>query len=141
MFPAAFAASTRSPTFTSEIALDSPDSRESVSEPAKHAFLPFNLDTIIIATGNPSVGLAVGFGVSTMVTANVGYAVGISVRADVGDAVGAIKIIGVDVGDAVVVDAGNAVGAIEMVGVDVGDAVVVDVGNAVGAMMLFFSLT
>ena len=59
MFPAAFAASTRSPTFTSEIALDSPDSRDTVSEPAKQAVLPFNVAAIGVIVGD-SVGVIVG---------------------------------------------------------------------------------
>ena len=116
---------TRSPTITSEIAFKSPDSRDTVSEAAKHAFLP--LLTIKIANVRPGVGLEV----SVVVTVNVGVPVGVDVGdpvgVDVGIAVGAIDMVGVDVGDAVGVavgvDVGDTVGAIDIVGADVGDAV------------------
>ena len=92
MLPAAFAASTRSPTFTSEIAFDSPDSTVTISDAAKHAFL------VKVVNSGTTVGPGVGLKVGLLV--GVGAIVGVAVvGVDVGEAVGAI--VGVDVGEAV----------------------------------------
>ena len=152
--PAAFAAKTRSPTLTSEIAHTSPHSRVTLSDPAKQdlvcvklwvlrAFvgdwlksgeIPFLregdaegnvLDLLLGLSVNAPVGTAVGVTVGTALGVTVGVTVGIALDVTVRAA------LGVTVGTALGVTVGPALGV--TVGTALG-SVGVTVGNALGAI-------
>jgi hypothetical protein len=62
VFPAASATITRSPTHTSDMNLDLPDSKRTLSDPAKQAFDGLELDNVVacaMITGANGAGVGV----------------------------------------------------------------------------------
>ena len=131
--PSALAVRIRSPILISERALTSPDSRSTVSDPAKQALVCVKLYPLGEAVGGCVVkgesaaftffaeGKAEGTGLGMLVGCKVGRKDGRSLR---GGPLG--TALGIDVGTALGIDVGTALG------IDVGTALGIDVGTALG---------